>query len=73
MLRVVLDVNVLVSGLLDRPGPPGDPDDDYLVALAFAAEAGVIVTGDKDLLELGLERPRIVAPREFRGWLADVP
>jgi len=52
---------------------PADPDDDYLVALAFAAEADVIGTGDKDLLELGLERPRIVAPREFRGWLVDVP
>jgi hypothetical protein len=37
----------------DSPGPPSqavrDPDDDYLVALAEAADA-VIVTGDDDLL-----------------------
>ena len=59
----------------DPPGQyvPGDPGDDYLVALAFAAEADVIVTGDKHLLELGLERPRVVAPGKFRAWLADVP
>lgn len=35
-----------------------DPDDDYLVALAKATSA-VIVTGDADLLEAGLEPPAI--------------
>ena len=41
-----------------------DPDDDYLVALARAADAEAIVTGDKDLLEhTGLE-PSAISPRE---------
>lgn len=35
-----------------------DPDDDYLVAIARAARAAVIVTGDRDLLDnVGLEPP----------------
>ena len=77
------DVAALREALLrdavhfDDPPPgqyvPADPGDDYLVALAFAAEAHVIVTGDRHLLELKLERPRVVTPAEFRGWLADVP
>lgn len=37
-----------------------DPNDDYLVALARAAEAEAIVTGDRDLLEHeGLDPPAI--------------
>ncbi|ORA40421.1 putative toxin-antitoxin system toxin component, PIN family [Mycobacterium branderi] len=50
------------ADLRDDPGPPKigvrDPNDDYLVALAEAADA-VIVTGDDDLLRAGLEPPAI--------------
>lgn len=50
------------ADLRDDPGPPKtkvrDPNDDYLVALADAADA-VIVTGDNDLLTAGLEPPAI--------------
>jgi len=44
-----------------------DPDDDYLLAMAKAAAADFLVTGDaKHLLRLGkLGRTRIVTPREF--------
>ncbi len=39
-----------------------DPEDDYLVALARAAKAELIVTGDKDLLEhIDLDPPAINA------------
>lgn len=39
-----------------------DPDDDYLVALARVAQADVIVSGDKDLLDhQGLEPPAVDA------------
>lgn len=42
------------------PGPPPqrvrDPDYDYLVALAYAADA-TIVTGDADLLDAALDPP----------------
>lgn len=51
---------------------PRDPDDDYLVALAQAGRAHVIVTGDPHLLEADL-RPRAVPPREFLARLADIP
>ncbi|HEY5855563.1 MAG TPA: putative toxin-antitoxin system toxin component, PIN family [Aldersonia sp.] len=50
------------ADLRDDPGPPArrvrDPDDDYLVALAEAADA-IIVTGDADLLDAELEPPAI--------------
>jgi putative PIN family toxin of toxin-antitoxin system len=50
------------ADLCDDPGPPKtrvrDPNDDYLVALAEAADA-VIVTGDDDLLAAGMEPPAI--------------
>ena len=51
---------------------PGDPGDDYLVALARTGRAHVIVTGDAHLLEADL-RPLAVAPREFLARLADIP
>lgn len=39
-----------------------DPDDDLVLATAFAAEASLIVTGDRDLLTLGTFRDiRILA------------
>ena len=51
---------------------PRDPGDDYLVALARAGRAHVIVTGDAHLLEADL-RPQAVPPREFLARLADIP
>lgn len=51
---------------------PGDPGDDYLVALARAARAQVIVTGDAHLLEADLLPPAI-PPREFLERLERLP
>ena len=50
---------------------PRDPDDDYLVALARAGRAHVIVTGDADLLEADLSPPAR-SPRDFLAWLAKI-
>jgi putative PIN family toxin of toxin-antitoxin system len=55
------------ADLRDDPGPPEkrvrDPNDDYLVALAEAANA-VIVTGDDDLLSAEL-RPPAITPAQL--------
>ncbi len=55
MLRVVLDVNVLVSGLLDRPGSPAQ------ILRAWYGGAFELVVSPLLLEELGdvLGRPRI--------------
>jgi putative PIN family toxin of toxin-antitoxin system len=52
--------------LTDSDPPPEatrDPADDYLVALARAANATAIVSGDRDLLEAGLVSPPVWTPR----------
>jgi putative PIN family toxin of toxin-antitoxin system len=53
--------------MLPDPDPPlaitRDPADDYLVALARAAGAEAIVSGDRDLLEAGLADPPVWTPR----------
>jgi uncharacterized protein len=42
-----------------------DPDDDWILAAALAAQGGLIVTGDKDLLVLDpWEGIRILTPRQ---------
>jgi putative PIN family toxin of toxin-antitoxin system len=48
-----------------------DPADDHVLAAALTAGAGFIVSGDRDLLELGThEGVRILAPRPFLDLLA---
>lgn len=49
-----------------------DPDDDYLIALARAAGAVVLVSGDADLTTLDLRDPPIVDPRRFLSTLERV-
>jgi hypothetical protein len=52
----------------DPPAVTRDPHDDYLVALACAAGAHFIVSGDRDLLEADV-RPPVVTPRELLDLL----
>jgi putative PIN family toxin of toxin-antitoxin system len=43
-----------------------DPDDDHILACALEAKADVIVTGDKDLLQMhSFEEIPIITPRQF--------
>ncbi|MGZ6564205.1 MAG: putative toxin-antitoxin system toxin component, PIN family [Solirubrobacteraceae bacterium] len=52
----------------DPPDPPSvspDPDDDYLIALARAARADYIVSGDRHLLDLTDPDPPVRTPRQF--------
>ncbi len=42
-----------------------DVDDRPILRAAIKAKADVLLTGDKDFLESGLENPRIMMPAEF--------
>ena len=42
-----------------------DPDDDYLVALARAARARYLVSGDAHLLGIADPQPSIITPRQL--------
>lgn len=56
----------------DPPSPPPvspDRGDDYLIALARAARADVIVSGDKHLSELRDPTPPVLTPRQFANEL----
>jgi hypothetical protein len=48
-----------------------DPDDDHVIAAAVAAEADLVVSGDRHLLTLGTHQNiRIVSPAEAVGLIA---
>jgi putative PIN family toxin of toxin-antitoxin system len=70
-LRFVTDLASQTTLLSDPTGPhPAvcrDPDDDYLVALATADQANVLVTGDDDLLAIDPEalKVEILTPRQL--------
>lgn len=49
----------------DPPRVTADPGDDYLVALARAAGADLLVSGDKHLLALADSPVSVVTPREM--------
>lgn len=53
-----------------RPAVSRDPDDDYLVALAEAAEVDALVAGDKDLLTARPAIVPVVTPRAFLDRLS---
>jgi putative PIN family toxin of toxin-antitoxin system len=67
--RLVNDLRALAITLDKLPivAVSGDPDDNYLLALAAAGAADFLVTGDKrDLLGLGVyEGTKIITARDF--------
>lgn len=54
----------------DAPAVSPDSGDDYLIALARAARAEVIVSGDSHLTQLADPRPPVLTPRQFLTQLA---
>jgi putative PIN family toxin of toxin-antitoxin system len=62
-LSTVVDDEAHASGLTPDPG------DDYLVALAPAAHADAVVSGDKHLLSLSEPTPPVITPHGFREQL----
>jgi putative PIN family toxin of toxin-antitoxin system len=66
ILAALLSQGQLVPGALQLPGVNRDPKDDPLVACAVEGAADYLVSGDRDLLDLGeTENVRMVTPREF--------
>ena len=53
-----------------REGATRDPKDDYLVALAQAAEVDVIVSGDRDLHAAELAKLSVWTPRRLADHLS---
>lgn len=49
----------------DVPVATRDPDDDYLLALAVAANADLVVSGDDDLSAIDKPPVEVIKPREF--------
>jgi len=51
----------------DPPVEVRDPDDEIVLASAIAAEAEILITGDKDLLDVAgrVDALRIMTPRTF--------
>lgn len=56
---------LIIKDPRDPPGISPDPDDDYLIALARAAGADYIVSGDRHLLDLPNQDPPVLTPRQF--------
>lgn len=52
-----------------QPGLTADPDDDYLITLARAAQADYLVSGDRHLLDLQEPDPPVLTPRQFLDLL----
>lgn len=64
LLTVLTADASLVSDPVDEPDiHSSDPDDDYLIALASKSRS-VLVSGDRDLLELSDQVP-VYSPAEF--------
>lgn len=53
----------------DRPAVTADPDDDYLVALAIAAQADALISGDRHLTALVKPAVPVLTPRAFLNQL----
>ena len=66
LLESYLDVAIVVQPLAVRRVVPDDADDDEVLACALAANADLIVSGDRHLLDLGTEYHgiRIVTPSQ---------
>lgn len=62
-VEACVDVSVMYEDPTNRAAVLRDKDDDYLVALAQAAGADAIITGDADLLDHDGLAPPALDPR----------
>jgi uncharacterized protein len=64
--QLVAELSAIAIMTDDPPDPPSvtrDPGDDYLVALAVAAGADALVSGDRDLTDLTGASVTVLTPR----------
>lgn len=64
-VRMILRGATLVADPPDPPALTPDPGDDYLMALASAAGARILVSGDPHLTQLAEPVPPVLTPRAF--------
>lgn len=60
---------MIVDDPIEQPAVARDRKDDYLVALTRSEHVDAIVSGDRDLIDVGLAAPAVWTPRQ----LADRP
>jgi len=68
--ELVADLAAVATVIRGPPDPVAvtrDPNDDYLVALAVAAQADALVSGDRDLTDLEDPPVPVLTPRTFLG------
>jgi putative PIN family toxin of toxin-antitoxin system len=66
VLRAVWSMGQLIVPGVRIHAVPGDPDDNRILECAVAAQAHVIVSGDRHLLDLGKYNSiLIITPRQF--------
>ena len=71
ILTALLATAEIAPGQLELPGVTRDPKDDAGVACAKEGQAGYIVSGDRDLLDLGhYEDIQVVTPQQFADLLS---
>lgn len=66
--ELVADLAAVAIVLRDPPDPVAvtrDPNDDYLIALAVAAQADALISGDRDLTDLEDPPVPVLTPRLF--------
>lgn len=68
-VRLLRDTATLVDDPPPRTGLTPDPGGDYLVALARAANARFLVSGDAHLTGLAEPEPPVLTPRQFLALL----
>lgn len=71
ILAALLATAEIAPGQVELPGVTRDPKDDAVVACAKEGQAGYIVSGDRDLLDLGYyEDIQVVTPQQFVDLLS---
>ena len=71
-LSIILEASEIIQPVRAIQGVCRDKDDDQILACALSAEADYLVSGDRDLLDIGsFEKVKIISPREFEAFFED--